>query len=122
MIDRALALPQEIPVRELPARQRIFVLPVDDRLSVLLVELTEQTPLTEETYATYAALGLVQAPLLAEELGAGDRTEEAFGFDALAGRHQFRFTGASDAPTTTQPDTVASFNSPQIPPGPSDPG
>jgi hypothetical protein len=107
IIDRALALPPDTPIGELPEAERTFVWPVEDRLCLLVVRLMDQTPLTEEIFATYTALGISQQPLLAEEFDEGDRPQKAFSFETLAARHNFRIAGASEGPAT-QPDALAS--------------
>ncbi|MCZ6612062.1 MAG: hypothetical protein O6941_05455 [Planctomycetota bacterium] len=105
IIDHALALPQDVAIRNLPKEQRTLVIPVEDRLCVLVVQLTDQFPVTDEDYALSAGNGLVQELLLTEELDQGERTEDEFSFDALAARHNFVI--ATTQPATqpaTQPD------------------
>ncbi|MCZ6851711.1 MAG: hypothetical protein O7F17_08725, partial [Planctomycetota bacterium] len=105
IIDHALALPQDVAIRNLPKEQRTLAIPVEDRLCVLVVQLVDQFPVTDEDYALSAGNGLVQELLLTEELDQGERTEDEFSFDALAARHNFVI--ATTQPATqpaTQPD------------------
>ncbi|MCH8166067.1 MAG: hypothetical protein IH889_10710 [Planctomycetes bacterium] len=106
IIDHALALPQDVAIRNLPKDQRTIVVPVDDRLCVLVVQFVEQVPVTDEDYASFAGNGLVQALLQAEELDQGKRTQDEFSFDALAARHNFVIATTQPAtqPAATQPD------------------
>ena len=67
IVARAKALPIDVTFDELSADQKIFVLPVDDSLVLLVVKLLSQTPLTESTFSTYANFGLFQSSLLEQD-------------------------------------------------------
>ena len=103
IVDRARRLPPEKPIDELTEQQRTFIVPVDDRLALLLVRLIRQRPLTEISYTQRAQSGLLQYLIMFPE-AQERRTEatEAFAFEALAARHNFNF--AVDT-ATTQPDS-----------------
>ena len=102
IIDHALALDQDAPISELAEDQRVSVVPVEDRLAVVLVRLMDQSPLTEQTFAQYSYDGLIQQMLVAEEFDSPIPAQEAFGFEALAARHDFSLASGTSA--TTQPD------------------
>jgi hypothetical protein len=89
IIDHALSLPQDVPAQELAVDQRLMVIPVEDRLAVLVALIKDQTPLTRELYRSYAASATIQRALLAEELADISPFEDAFSYEALAERHNF---------------------------------
>ena len=107
IIDRARRLPPDQPIDELTEEQRTFVVPVEDRLALLLVRLIRQRPLTEISYTQQAQSGLLQLAIMFPE-AQERRTEavEAFAFDALAARHNFKLPvdTASTEPDSDQPD------------------
>ena len=99
IIDRALALPKDVPLSTLPADKTTFVLPIKDKLSLLVVKLVEQNPLTRELYNQLVQAGGVQS-LMANQDDVVDLTTltqatkdnviaDAFGFDAMAKRNNF---------------------------------
>ena len=103
IVDRARRLPPDKPIDELTEEQRTFVVPIEDRLALLVVRLIRQRPLTEIAYAQQAQSGLLQFTIMLPE--AQERqTEaiEAFAFDTLAARHNFKFAVGT---ATTQPDS-----------------
>ena len=101
IIDHAMALPRDVPLSDLPEEDRVLVFPLADQLSLLVVRLLDQSPLTEEDFRTYMQYGLVQSRLLNEEISDLDPDESAFGYKALAERHGFELTAGDVA--TTQP-------------------
>ncbi len=104
LVDYAMALPRDVPVKELSEEQRILVIPVQDKLSLLVARLTGQTPLTEETFRSYMQFGIVQSKLVDQELAGEDLTAGPFSYEALAARHHFELTAGDRA--TTQPDAT----------------
>ncbi len=102
IIDHALALDQDVPISELAEDQRVLVMPVEDRLAVVLVRLMDQSPLTEQVFALYSYIGLIQQMLVAEEFDSAIPAQKAFAFEALAARHDFSLTSRTSA--TSQPD------------------
>ena len=60
------------------------------------------TPLTEEAFAGYSYLGLIQQILVAEEFDSAIPAQKAFAYEALAARHDFSLTSRTSA--TSQPD------------------
>ena len=111
IIDHAMALPRDTPFAGLPDRDRVLALPVEDRLSLLVVRLKNQSPLTRENFQTYMQYGIVQSKLLSEEAVEQDADGGPFGYKALAARHDFKLTriddDAGDAATTEPDDTQA---------------
>ena len=102
IIDHALALDQDVPISELAEDQRVLVMPVEDRLAVVLVRLMDQSPLTEQVFALYSYIGLIQQMLVAEEFDSAIPAQKAFAYEALAARHDFSLTSRTSA--TSQPD------------------
>ena len=106
IVERAQRLPPDKLIDELTEEQRTFVVPVEDRLALLVVRLIRQRPLTESAY-TQQGRGLLQFAIMQPEMQER-RTEavEAFAFDALAARHNFKFAvgAATTQPSSTQPD------------------
>ena len=110
IIDHAMALPGDTPFLDLPDRDRVLLLPVEDRLSLLVVRLTDQSPLTRENFQTYMQYGIIQSKLLSEEAVEQDPGGGPFGYKALAARHDFTLTRVDDvaaAAETTPDDTPA---------------
>ncbi len=103
IIDRSLELPQNVPVASLPPSDRILAVPVESKLSLVLAELTQQRPLTEEMYRRFASGGMIQNALLQEELRDGNPIEKAFSYESLAARHQFELASAA-APDAQPPE------------------
>lgn len=100
IIDRALALPKDQPLTNLPAEQTTFVIPSKDKLSLVVVRLTDQNPLTKELFTQLVQAGGVQSLMISEAMpGYGEVTKPgqaptdpihtAFGLEALKKRHNF---------------------------------
>jgi len=90
IIDHALALPKDKPADQLSPEQRIFAVPADDKLALLVVEITQQQPLTRESFDRLAQMNGIEAVLVAEET-TGERSgiETAFEYETLAKRNNF---------------------------------
>lgn len=91
IIDWAMQFPADADLSELPAEQRTRVFPVDDRLTLLVVRLTSQRPLTEEDFTKLNTGGMLMSLVLGEETNHVKDIQEAFSFEALAKRHNFKF-------------------------------
>ncbi len=88
IIDRALEIPYGTAPEDVPADQRIFVLPRDDKMVLLVMELGKQNPLDLEHYEQLADSGLLQRMMLNNELGDIEQTvTEAFSMEVLMARH-----------------------------------
>lgn len=105
IIDHAMALPMDVPLRDLPEEDRILVIPVPEKLSILVVNLTDQSPLTTESFAFYMQNDIIQRRLFAEEFGTGEPIDEAFSYEALAKRHKFKLNRSTDKPDA-EPDAA----------------
>jgi hypothetical protein len=87
VVDYAYALPQDVPVEQLTEAQRVFTVPVDDRLAILVARVMRIQPFTEENYQRDAEGNRLQAILASEEFEGGDTVSEAFSFDVMKARH-----------------------------------
>ncbi len=102
IVDHALGLPLDRAAGTLPSDQRIASFAAESAPALLLVEFTRQSPLNRETYERLSQLPTLVQVVSDQELGpdVGDFTQ-AFGFEALAERHQFelrrRTSDADDA-------------------------
>lgn len=107
IIDQARALPMDVAFDELSDDQKMFVLPVDDSLVLLIVQLISQTPLTESTYSYLARYGVFQSSVLEQNSDMPTLTEQisqAFSLEALTARYKFKILTV--APTTRPDDTL----------------
>ncbi|MHC5022707.1 MAG: hypothetical protein ACYTGG_02180 [Planctomycetota bacterium] len=102
IVDRALQLPMTSDLSEVPETERTFALPVEDKLSVIVVRLLEQNPLTQELYRVLASNNALQALLLESEIDTA-AAEEAFSFETMAARHEFELQAP---PSTDQPEDL----------------
>jgi hypothetical protein len=90
IVERALELTAETPISELSAAARTFVLPVEDKLALLVVELTGIQPFDAERFTDVVRNNALQSLLVRQELSADAASlTEAFGYETLALRHQF---------------------------------
>jgi len=89
IIDHSLALPANVPVEDLTEEQRTFVVPVDDKLSLLAVRITDQRPLTQSEYQQLVEQNAVQQVLHTELLESSEAVQQAFSLEALKKRHNF---------------------------------
>ncbi|MCH8824655.1 MAG: hypothetical protein IH984_14240 [Planctomycetes bacterium] len=107
IIDRARAFPMDVAFDELSDDQKTFVLPVDDSLVLLVVQLISQSPLTESTYSNLARFGVFQSSVLEQNSDMPTLTEQisqAFSLEALTARYKFKILTV--APTTRPDDTL----------------
>ncbi|MEY3141706.1 MAG: hypothetical protein RLY21_199 [Planctomycetota bacterium] len=98
LIDKASALPLTTDLSTIPAAERTFVVASPDRLSLVLMQVTELYPVSRETMAGLLAkpeiIGAAREDLAMQDL------QTMFGFDALASRLNFkriRVEGEDDA-------------------------
>jgi hypothetical protein len=109
IVDRALELSAGTPLEDLPRADRTFVVPVESKLAVMIVELTGQTRLDRERYERMTAGNALQAMLLGEELSETDPpATDVFTYESLAARHNFevkrRETVEDDAESESESD------------------
>lgn len=90
IVEHALALDAGANLEDLPESQRTFVVPVDAKLSLMVVRLLDQSPLTQEQYTSLVANNGLQLMILNQELAEGEVVREAFSYDTLAERHDFK--------------------------------
>jgi hypothetical protein len=77
--------------KNLPESERVFTVPVPEKQTLLVVRLLSQNPLTHEDYVELIEKGGMRSLLASEEEKKDDRSvESAFGYEALAKRHNFR--------------------------------
>ncbi len=91
IIDRAAHLPLQTPVGSLSAEDRVFVVPSEENLAMIVVRVTGTTPASlEMARALSGPLGpILQSLITLDELGGRDAVLGAFNYDTLAERHQF---------------------------------
>lgn len=105
IVDFAMALDDTRSLFELPLEDRTMLIPVDDHMTLLLVELITQEPLTIDKLRRLTSIGL-RGLLVSEELAETDITvRDAFSYDTLAKRHNFKLKVRE---SDTQPDDAAS--------------
>jgi hypothetical protein len=116
IIDRALQMPQDKPADLLPASDRVFAVAADDKLAVLVVEVTAQQPLTKESFNQLASMGALQQIVAIDEAAEARSIEKAFGYDVLAKRNGFAMKqddedeDTSTAPAAAEPTKTAAVN------------
>jgi hypothetical protein len=89
VVNFALTLPVDKPASELSEEQRIVVVPVEDKLAVLVVRIMSQSPLTSEAYSRLASTGQLQNMITRDEIDSQKLVSDAFSFEALAKRLNF---------------------------------
>jgi hypothetical protein len=92
IVREALKLPKTILASELPAEERTIVVPVEDRLAVVMVQVTDLYPLTQEGFRSVSRSPQAHNALLGE--GTIAALDTSFGLDALMRRHAFALTRA----------------------------
>jgi hypothetical protein len=105
IIEYATSLPQDVAVDTLDEAQRVFVVPVEDRLAILVARVMRLQPFTEENYQR--DVDRLQAILTSEELQGSDALAKAFGLEVLKTRHNLK-TIADTAPQDEAGTSVAS--------------
>jgi hypothetical protein len=91
---RGAELPRTVPVAEIPEGERIFAVPVEQKLALAIVRITAMNPVTRERYELEAMRGTVRGMVQQESVNP-ESIMARFGFDALAGRHQFALASAA---------------------------
>lgn len=91
IIEHAMSLPL-LAVESLSPEQRIFAVPVDDKLTMLVLEITTNKPATSEDFVRAVDMGVVQVLLLNQELDNGTAVVDTFDYDALASRYNFKLS------------------------------
>jgi hypothetical protein len=97
IVARSSSLPLDVPVSELASEDRVYVIPSEANLALVVVRVTGTTPASIELAQALSAPTnpILQSMLSLEELGGVDAISDAFSFEVMAQRHQFR-RGSSD--------------------------
>lgn len=102
LMVKAMALPTSLALDELPARDRIVTVAAADKLALIVARFIEVRPLTREDYTMYMSNGFAQRFLGEDEIKPDDLIE-AFSFETLAARHNFKLAN----PATDEEDETA---------------
>jgi hypothetical protein len=86
IIDAARQIPLHAPIDTLSEADRTFAVAAKDKLAVLIVRLTRQTPLSQERFVELTQAGIIQDLIASEESTETDAIEQAFSFEALSKR------------------------------------
>jgi hypothetical protein len=89
------AIPVSTRVSDVPLEQRTLVLPAENDLSVVVVQINGRRPLTREALASLLDQPDIGPTLLVEEVSDPASFLDAFKSEALTARHQFRILGGS---------------------------
>jgi hypothetical protein len=96
MLDAARSLPDG-KVGDMPESQRIFAVPVENNLVVVVFRVFRMEPVTEELYEDAAANSSLQSLIAATELDLGQAVYDAFSVDTMRARHGFEYVNRGDA-------------------------
>jgi len=106
VIDHALALPADVDLADLPPADRIFVVPVDSEMALLVVELTGQHPLDRRTFERLTERGRFQSMLVTRELAdLGAMGLQVFDLETLRARHHFQVKRRTQEPAPDDAQT-----------------
>jgi len=89
IIEYALDLPL-VSVESMTPEQKILAVPVDNKLTLLIVEIVQNQPLTRELYNQAIDTRVIQQLLLNRELDAGQAILDTFSYDAMAKQYNFK--------------------------------
>lgn len=91
IVDRAIDLPLDVPVSDLPIEKRIFIVRSPENMALVVVRLTGTTPASSELASDFSSgtSAILQTLISFDELGGVTALGETFSFDALATRHNF---------------------------------
>lgn len=92
IIDRAAHLPIETPVADLSVEERVFVVPSEENMALVVVRVTGTTPTSVELAKglSGASAPLLQTIMTFSELGGTKGVGEAFSLTNLTNRHNFK--------------------------------
>ena len=92
ILNRTNDLPLDVPVANLPIDKRIFVVQSPKNMALILVRVTGTTPASSELTSDFTTgqRAILQTLISYEELGGIDSIGDAFSFETLAQRHQFK--------------------------------
>jgi hypothetical protein len=99
IVQHAMSLPEDRPLWEQPENERVMVLPVKNKLAVVVARLMSENPLTKELYSRMAENGQLQQLLSEREMKDDENVvKDAFSKATLAKRNNF----VEKARTTTE--------------------
>ena len=101
IIDRAAKLPLETPIAEIDVEDRVFVIPSQENMALVVVRVTGTTPASLElaNNLSSGASPILQTLMTVDELGGIDGIGDAFSLATLTDRHNFK-RGRDDAEDT----------------------
>ena len=95
VVERAMKLDPSRALSVQPIEDRVFAVPVPDKLSVVVISVESLKPLTEETWQRLATDPIRLQATLTQDLATID-PRELFGMDALKDRHAFELSRSDD--------------------------
>ncbi len=105
IIKRAATLPKTSPIADVPDAKRTFVVPVEDKLALLVVRITNISPLTQDDYEQYNKMGFLGAMLGTKEKPLDLRS--VYALQTLSKRHRFE-PARAETPANPPQDQGAS--------------
>ena len=102
IVDRTSNFPMEISIADLPVEDRVFVIPSEENMALVVVRVTGTTPASQELAMNLSgnASPILQRLMTVDELGGTEGIGEAFSLATLTDRHKFK-RGRSDPVETT---------------------
>jgi hypothetical protein len=102
IVERGLEIDRSGPLEGVPREQRTFVLPVENKLALLVVEIFQEFPFSAERYAMVSGQRRLQGLVLGDEIVEGQTIQDVFGYEALAARNQFEVTTRENEDTPVE--------------------
>ncbi|MDP7008438.1 MAG: hypothetical protein QGI78_02600 [Phycisphaerales bacterium] len=106
IIARTENMPLDTPVANLPIEQRIFVVPSEENMSLVVVRITGTTPTSKELAngLSNSTTPILQTLMSVDELGGTQGIGDAFSQESLTDRHNFK-RGRTE-PTETENEEI----------------
>ena len=79
-----------------PESERVFTVPSETHLALVVVRLMAQRPLSEQRYQTMVEDGDLGILLISDQFAKGETIRDAFTLEALSKRHNFERTGRNE--------------------------
>jgi hypothetical protein len=98
IVNRAISLSDSGPLKDQPLTDRTFVLPIDDKMALLVVQLNDIQPLDTQMYGNLTHSGALQNMMAIDELDP-DEMSGVFSYENMANRHNFELLGNTDEET-----------------------
>ncbi len=103
IVARAEAMAPDGDIADVDEADRIFVLEVSESLALLVVRIVGRQPMTQETFDSLLQGGFLERIVFDDDVRRrAEEAAEAFSYEALAERHNFKLARADLA--TSQPD------------------